>query len=100
MCAANLALFNVVGPSAKFAYQAVGASKSIECQSFIWRGRIERTRLVSSGSACPTRIRTRRYEFKYIRGAEEAKRLAGFLEITGFPEVGKCYVSMEMDSSF
>ena len=33
------------------------------------------------------------YEFEYIRGAERAKRLAGFSEIPGFPEMERRYTS-------
>ena len=41
-----------------------------------------------------------RYEFEYIRGAEEAKRLAGFSGIPGFPEMDKRYVSPSLFSTF
>lgn len=40
------------------------------------------------------------YEFEYIRGAERAKRLAGFAEIPGFPEMGKRYASPSLFSTF
>lgn len=41
-----------------------------------------------------------RYEFEYIRGAERAKRLAGFSEIPGFPEMGRRYESPALFSTF
>lgn len=40
------------------------------------------------------------YEFEYIRGAERAKRLAGFAGIPGFPEMGKRYTSPSLFSTF
>ena len=40
------------------------------------------------------------YEFEYIRGAERAKRRAGFSEIPGFPEMNRRYASPSLFSTF
>lgn len=58
------------------------------------RGRLPVGRLVRRESA-PVG-----YEFEYIRGAERAKRLAGFTGIPGFPELGERYKSPALFSTF
>ena len=40
------------------------------------------------------------YEFAYVRGAEQAKKLAKFREIPGFPQLYKQYLSDELFSTF